>query len=307
MLILCLLMAHGRKPPAPATVDLNAKVTFTCRAEPMSRLAEDLSRVAKFPLYASPATENEVLVVSVEGQPIGQLMQKIAAVTSAEWRSFESGYRLVPDDAARRREKSTELERGADQLRGRIDRRDKAFGDLIQAGQTPTDRKLKVPKSEIRDSQFLNRKVEQLKCALLRRLDLGLIASLSFDERVVYSSRPTHTQRPFPPEVGTTISELIKSHNEYISTGAQDPGIRIYDRDPTTFWNNLIPIPKVGKVLLVGQGQANWATLAVYNPAGKVVWITPSSSTITACCRRLMSIHLSFWEDKRPSPSPPTR
>jgi hypothetical protein len=87
---------------------LQKPVTFEARASRASVLIPLLSKSAGVKMDVNPQIANEVIIVSAKDVPLKTLMDKIASVTSGEWRADGETYRLQPSNVARNRETSEE-------------------------------------------------------------------------------------------------------------------------------------------------------------------------------------------------------
>ena len=214
--------------------DQSVHVTYSTRAARMSEIVRQLSQVSKVNLVASPQTENEVLVISVKDVPISDLLSKIAAVTSGEWRQDGTTLRLVADGKLRKQEEKDELALRLANIRkaiqGRVDqqkkleeRQIKMKADMEKAATKPkADVKAKAKAEEtINAEDFMTGATSSPEdiaiTAILQTLDPTTLAAMEDGDRVVFSTDPTHTQRSLGGDVTDIVNALIEKHNASVT------------------------------------------------------------------------------------------
>lgn len=230
-------------------------VTFTSRAATADHVIAALANAAKLKLSVSPSMANEVLVISVKESSVGDLLGRIATVTAGSWKWEGANLKLVPNDAARQREAKAELEETTLAFKQEIADRMKS-----KAGGV--------------DPQAL----------VLGHLDPAALASLGDNERVVFSTRPTRTQRPFIGDISSLVDRIVQKHNADIASG---PAFLEDDEDeieePSTYRERIAeskrPIGDVSKAIVVASKMPNGVgeypvlvELRLYDASGRVAY-----------------------------------
>lgn len=176
----------GSRPEAPP---LDKRVAFFCRATPTSTLLGQLSAVAGMALSSTAEMDREVLVVSADDVPLGDLMKRIAVATGGEWDRRGSGYVLEPDVARRKQEESEAYRRTVETIQASIER------DL--AADSASDDPPTIPQ-------------------LAKLLGAENLAKFADGERQVYARDPNPVQRPLPPAAAPILEQAIRSESQEI-------------------------------------------------------------------------------------------
>lgn len=280
-LAIALLLGQG-----PA-VDLQAPISFEHRAAPVGRVLASLSEKSKLKLEALPAVAGDVVLISVKGVPLQDLMQKIATVTSAEWRQDGEIYRLVPAAGIRNRETQDEFTAKVTAIRASIAERLKpptASTTPDKPGEEDAEAAAAMANfdfSDIGDRPLLK---------IVQNVDLRALAALRSGDRVVFSTQPTRMQRALPANAGPMITSMVAKHNETVKA-MKDQGPDQLDNLPDgtempQFVKDMMnqrtkPVGEVSKALLVasrsgfmgGFGSLN-LELILYDREGKVAYKT---------------------------------
>lgn len=190
--------------------DLGKIVSFEARAERLELLMPKLSKATGLKFRHTPATEDEVLVVSVEGVKVGELMDRIAKVTLGTWKQQKDEWFLHADTKAFEREAANEKSQRIAGIRQEIEKLKavalaKDFtldeGKLFLA-RVQGFRKIlqENPEDFATSAEFSNLSVASpagrafVKC--LEAIGPDALAEVGEGEAVVYSSRPNKQQRP---------------------------------------------------------------------------------------------------------------
>lgn len=208
--VLCLSAGALSQDPA-------IKVSLELKATNAVSAIEQLSKATGEKLSAAPAMSSEIVLIAVKDVPLGDLMERIAKVTSGEWRDDpEGGKKLVPANA-----RSTEL---------RLEQGER-LGNIRKAIASLVDKAAKAEKAageeEAADAMGMgfdmpsfmggtNVRGPQGKAIvrLVRGIDPGLLAAIPEGGRLVFSTQPTMMQRPLTQNVGPMVAELVKAHND---------------------------------------------------------------------------------------------
>jgi hypothetical protein len=203
---LLLLASIGIQGPS-----LEGNVTFACRAEPLSQLVPALGQACGLKLAVNTDLAKDVMIVSVEGKPIRELLTRIATADAAQWRPADGGLILTADNRARRVEAAEEL-----------GHRSVRFADYVSRLSKPTTAPVDTEKEDSDSEANLPETIAVVK----------LIRQLTFSElpweiggRVVYSTNPNGMQRPLGAGADSTIQSIIDAHNKsLVHAGADQSG-----------------------------------------------------------------------------------
>lgn len=269
---IALLLGQG-----PAA-DLQAPVTFEHRAAPVGRVLASLSEKAKIKLEALPSVAPDVVLISVKNVPLNDLMQKIASVTSAEWRQDGDVYRLAPAAGIRNREATDEFTARVTAIRGSIAERLKPPAPPKEGEEASP---FQMEGISLGDTPLLK---------IAQTLDLRALAMMEPNDRVVFSSQPTRMQRPLPGGASTQINAMVAEHNKTAQAVKAAGGDDTLDDLPDgvempQFVKDMMnqrtkPVGEVSKALLIaskmgigGFGGLN-LELVLYDREGKVAFKT---------------------------------
>jgi len=266
-----------------AQADAGAKVTFTSRAARLGQILPGLAKAANVPLEATAVMQGEVLVISAKDVLLKDLLDRIAAVTSAEWKPMEGGgFRLVQSNSLRGTE-----ERQA--LAARVAALQKSVQDhLKKPDPTPAskDGKNTVSVSVGTGSATASATGPDGDAIyrIISRTDLSGIATLGSGERIVYSTQPTRMQHAFTGNVTDEINALVKQHNAEVAKSGGDTDAQLAEMPD--FVKKMAermtkPIGVVSKAILV-VSRMSFASvgmvsteLRLYGPDGKVAFSMP--------------------------------
>ena len=254
-------------------------VSFTCRAEPLSRLVVDLGKATSLNLSVSTACAKDVLVIAATSVPLPDLMNEIAKVDAGQWKKTSDGYIFSADVIARRAEARHENARQASQIAALIN---KGLSDWAKAQQDTKKHDISSdPQAAALAamSAMTPEKVAVLK--LLKGIDPSSLV-LPPDRRAVFSTHPNQMQLSLGGDADAIIGELIKSHNASVpKSGAptEIPGVNMDDPSAAYLKNYMA---RMGKVI-DGYSKADLvvgampflggvtATLALYDAKGNIL------------------------------------
>ena len=253
---------------AAAQDALQKPVTFEARASRASVLIPQLAKAAGLQMEVNPQIANEVILVSAKDVPLKTLMDKIASVTSGEWRADGEIYRLQPSNVARNRESSEEAAL-------RLTTARKAVAELVKRvdSQKGTPGEAGNPD-------------ERAIALLLRGVDVTPIAALNGGERLVFATSPTAMQRPLPANAGQVVAQLVTQHNAQIAKMPQMEGMAEMEKMPD-FVKEMMKqrtkkIENAQKALLViskpsiGIVSMTQCELRIYDGQGKIAYTANS-------------------------------
>jgi hypothetical protein len=258
----------------------SASISFSCRAEPMSRLIVDLSKATGMHLTVSQTCANDVLLVSAQGVKTRDLLAEIAKVDAGKWKSTADGMIFSADLVARRTESRQEVGKQAALVETIIDQR------LASASKKADPAK---PGAEV-DLSTVSDTLGQLpEMAAILKLLKGIDPSrlvIDNDQRVVFSSHPNEMQVPFGPGADQILEDLIKSHNERIEASKPKAAVGA-EEAPSTLPASVQGLVERMTQKIVGYAKADltlgtlpyvgglMANLSLYDQNGKVILFEP--------------------------------
>jgi len=303
--------------PAAYAQDLATPVTFTTRAAPAERVLVELGKAAGMKLETAPQTANEVLVLSVKGMPIGQVLDRIALVTSGEWKQEGDVYRLVANQGVRNREAVEEQTLRTNAIRSSLAKEAKEVLEAEQAARQPA-----------KDGAKGNAKAAQARMAfglggddhnltkIVVGLDPALLGAMAPSDRLVFSSNPNRMQRALPANAMSLVQDLVASHNKQLAGQPknidEEPEMEKMPAFVKTMMRNMTqPVKSVGKVLLVvsrmgfGPFQSLQAELRVYDAEGKVALSRPTMIQTNDIASEMEDIEAAFEGTASPAKAKP--
>jgi len=263
------------------------RVTYTTRAVRTSEVLRQLGKQTKVDLRATPEMEGEILVVAVKDQPLSDVMARIAAVTSGEWKQDGSIFRLVANETVRRQEERADSAKRVAEVRRAIKSRSTrergqlaAFAKILAKRKAAQKDGVKTkfdPEVDLTydEMTFGGTSADQLAItSLLQGIDADALAQVELGGRVVFSTSPTRTQQKLGDDAAGVIDACIRRHSE---EAAAIPAPTGAERDQEAA-PKATPIGQVSKDLLVVRqaGRVNHAfddiALKLYDSKGTLVY-----------------------------------
>jgi hypothetical protein len=273
------------------------KVSFQCRAEPASRALAELGLKAGMNLLTSKDTENEILIISAKDVSLASLMKRIATVTSGEWHPEGKDYRLIGSIAQRRSER-----------RERIAKRVALLQKTIKEHLAPQKSGDPTP-ADMAGVGMLGGAKSVYR--LLERSDLEAIAGMGPNERLVFSTDPTQTQRAFTGTVETIMKDAIDEHNRVARTrelsDTSDAMANVPDFLRGMVTQATKPIGEISKanlilskhwIALFAMEQAN---LVIYDKKGQIVLSDQATLDLPGGFEELVSSAVTSVKDLKSS------
>jgi hypothetical protein len=180
--------------------DLGKKITFECKAEPLSRLLKELAPQTGFPLATDTDIGKEVLIISVTDVTVRDLLSNIAKVTSGVW---TEKYRLEGSRSAWDRQAEDLAASKATALHKKLE-------DSLNKPETKTPNRQSFMQSMRGSDEVATR----LCTKILLNSDLTTIASLPVGAKIVMSSSPTAMQVPLTALNAADLQQFIVAHNQ---------------------------------------------------------------------------------------------
>lgn len=240
--------------------DLSKRVTYTTAASPAKKVVDDLSGKVGVRLMVAPQTADEVLAINAKGVTLQELMDRIATVVHGEWSKEDEGYRLIRPIQFLEDERAERATKDGAALRTAIDKRLKdqgAPGAFDSHAATALAAKLRQVEEqwEGKPQQPFQMQMEyeagppgRALNRLLSLMDAKALGELPESRRVVFSNKPTPTQRPFPPAAAKILEDYVREHNLWSDTLRATASLRHGPEQPIYKYNN--PVGDRSKILL---------------------------------------------------------
>lgn len=190
----------------PTSAPFSQKVAFRHAAAPVARLVATLAERFDAPLATSPSMSTEYVLVDVEDVPLGELLERIATVSSGRWSLAEGRYTLTrdarataADEKADRAYRKKVVETAiAEALEGAS-----AFKETDYLVQRASEIARDLAKDSPSDDAFQKMRTlenarpgQRLAYRLLSGIDSAELASIRPGQRVVFSDSPNRMQKP---------------------------------------------------------------------------------------------------------------
>jgi len=292
--------------------DMTKPITFKTRAARCSEVIKQIGTAAQLNLQVSPQMKGEIILISVEGQPIGELLARIATVTSGEWKHEGDVMRLVPNSQLRQLEDRSLVKHRADDFQ-------KAVNVRLKAEKTESDRMEALLKKQAETAKSSDSKTaptkgksdnktppidfdpsddaptmgnpdESLITHLLAGISPTVIGQMVPGDRLVFSTDPNRLQRSFGSEAPALINAFIQKHNDIVSksptpdmgdfAGADEAQIEAIRRNIQMRTAKIGSVAKVNLVVKsttrMGFGMGD-VELCFYDAKGAVIYFTISN------------------------------
>ena len=222
--------------------DLNTHVTYSTRAARCSEVIKAIAEVSHTNLQTSPQMADEILAITVDGQLLGDVLSRIATVTSGDWKHEGDILRLVPNQQVRTQEDRALVARRANDFRKAIEARLKnekeqaaAMEKLLKQqtavapkpdksktddGKSKVETKVNPPEGtpEFDAASAYDMNIdEQLITRLLNGIDASVIGQMVPGDRLVFSTDPTRLQRSLSHDASDLVNAFILKHNDKVS------------------------------------------------------------------------------------------
>jgi len=213
--------------------DYSQKVSYTTVAVPVRRAVAEIAKLTKTPLETSPTVANEVLVIDVKDVVLEDLMGRIAKAVSGQWDEHDGMRYLTRSNDQHRAEYLEELaarkaaikkavdklteplkknpkfdEKAANEMASKLGEKS-GLGGILQGG----DAAAMAQGARTMFTQGADQPAGRATARLLSMVDLGLIAKLNDEERIVFSTRPNLMQARLPAGAIQVINQFIQEQN----------------------------------------------------------------------------------------------
>lgn len=190
-----------------AQASLTQKISLDEPAMPLRRLLPIVSKAAGVEILASGNVSQDVVLLKVKEQPVGEVLRRIAEEDGAEVEPTKTGFRLVRTTSSERKEHQGALARRIASMRPELEsiattlnqpaderayrtlypmlkgEREKVGGSWTRNGSNTSHARMPATRAVMR---------------AIRLVPLDVLANLQEGDSVVYSNLPTKLQRPLP-------------------------------------------------------------------------------------------------------------
>ncbi|MBS1728876.1 MAG: hypothetical protein JST51_19320 [Armatimonadetes bacterium] len=188
--------------------DLARQITLDAPVSRATLVVDRLSAVTGIPMNAVGPVGDEILFVHAESRPIREIMDKIASVTKGEWHeSRDHAWALIRTNEMRKKEEDQEFGKLTQTYRHQLDSATRDFPETYDAKFDRSGGRAYLRSVDLGQSTEM-RSWKPLERALSRglsHLDAATLAQLQPDERIVFSTCPTASQRGLDPMIASKL------------------------------------------------------------------------------------------------------
>lgn len=213
---------------------IDVRIDLVCVGADVPRVVADLAKVSGVKLTAPAVFKRDIIMLSVHQAPLKSVMERVANLCAAEWKSDETGFQLVVSAEKRRAEEAREREalRAAYARAIEIEKK-KAAGlpawsvDYAKATRAAIDQldgaatddnsadRYEILSARTPSGRGLTR--------LLALADPGFLADHWRQGTVVFSTQPTRMQFPMPSGAGPALDALKRECDDWAARTADEP------------------------------------------------------------------------------------
>lgn len=271
-----LLASLALVAPLGRAQDVSQKVTFSAPPGRASVLLKKLGEQTGTLLETSNQTKDEVLLLNFKDVSLKEVMDRIATVANADWRTEGAGFRLVRSSDKQNETVRTELEARNQAL-------DKVLQEALgRQAKLPawSDAELKkLVDMQQKHREMLNKPFEstsgattfrmvdnaklteqapggRIVIAMLGGIGAQKLAPIATGDRVVYALHPTRMQKPLPANAAKLIDQYVQQQHQFAeatrkSTPSEDGRVTIIQGMSGPEVGNGDPSLGVGQAILV--------------------------------------------------------
>lgn len=230
---------------------LKTPITYEAEAVRVDKVLADLSTKAGMTLRGSATTNPMFVMVHVKDAPLEMVLKNLADATESEWVKEENGMALSRTPAVIQRleredftRKLKRVETGMAKLREAVAKQS-PFDE--QTAENVALRLSEFSKRQNGDSGEFDQGAYQAVNKIQREMPFGRSAerlALLFDNktlaglpdrgRVVFSTQPNRSQRPFPPGLQGELSRLMKEQATFVEALKRHP---LNKREGGYYWD----------------------------------------------------------------------
>jgi len=273
----------------------DAKISVTVPAMVASRALKQVGQAAHLELTTTPQTENDILVIRFTDVPVSEAMKRIAEADNGTWKQEGNSFRLIRTSAQARAEEDKEFKMAVERIEKSIRKKADALKTMSQWSQEQADQLAKRVESIVKSFNPAARDGNWYKLAnglseqapvgrvvtqIATLMDPKELATLPPHYKIVWSTRPTATQRPLPSGVLPVIEQFAQDQalwgeaiEKHHLTAPTVGGVTYWVGGFGDFRDTAVG--KVSTVLLTGQLYANGAVinlnLTAYDEKGKKI------------------------------------
>lgn len=195
---------------------LPGPITLQARAQPLSQLLPKLSEKVGRTLAVHPSLAREQIVIDVKDVAPDALLERIAEVTHAQWTEESGEYRLRRPAEKERALAAEERAFHAKTLRKQWAERVQSPFDAKKAAEALREMRRKQDQTEtVNDAELPEDPGERYISELLLALPTDSIAGLRNRQGVVFSNRPSGSQRPLPSTLVPIVARLFRDQETF--------------------------------------------------------------------------------------------
>jgi hypothetical protein len=213
------------------------KVTYVSSGISAGKALKELSPKVGLTLLASPATENDVLVLSLKDAPVKEVLEKLAWAVGGTWKKEGEALRLArtsEDNAAERTRERSHIIEG---YRAALAKRKEELAASGELNPAKAEQLAKEAAGHLKNfnpqslqsgniGMFFNKMSNEspggrAMAKLMSLVTAEDLADLPKGIRVVYSTHPTRTQRPLGGTASTIAAAFQRDHTVWMDAMAK--------------------------------------------------------------------------------------
>ena len=146
--------------------------------------------MAKVELLTSAQMGDEVVLISVNDVPLSDLMDRIATVTSGEWKQEGPSYMLVSAVAVRRQQEREATAKRLAEVKSALANRERQMKKQVDGAANE----------------------ESVITKRLAKIDSKELAQMERGDRIVFATNPTPTQRSLGDKDASLANDLVSAN-----------------------------------------------------------------------------------------------
>lgn len=208
-------------------------LTFRHAAAPVARLVEEIGKQTGLPLKGSPSMWQEIVLLDVADQPLRVVLEKVADVTSGEWRTMDGAYILTRDSRAAARDEKEGLALRVQKIRDEFAKLKKLSEERFEPGKMRDERAALeqqggrggYPPDAWERFAKINAQMpdQRLAARIITLLNPTELAAIEPGARLVFSDSPNRVQRPIRGVHGP-VSQFLAEAREWAAQGPPQSG-----------------------------------------------------------------------------------
>lgn len=263
-------------------------VTYSTPAVALKAAVLEIAKLTGEKLDVSPSMASEFVVIHAAGMPLQELLDRIAKVTSGEWKTVGGVRILTANSAARLAEQRAELQDRTARIRAAQQEMAKR---LTPKPKPKPDPKAKPGEESFVEEDWIPSGADWALTKLTVALDPGVLAGIADEGRMVFATSPTSMQRPLSGNMQPIIAKLVADHNNMVKAlkleerNAEKDEMQIQSEEMQRVMrvgareDKLIeePVAKIAVIVTRNQWRGLSTELRVYGAKGNVLTSAESS------------------------------